>query len=100
MIQIPQKRKNVKEQRSVHAKKIKTCNIRGCNAPSVKTLSRQENEDYLKKAGLALENNKERKIRACDKHYKMIKKFKKKDDKIKKVRYEAARARQLGKFRR
>ncbi|MBN2152224.1 MAG: hypothetical protein JW839_12305 [Candidatus Lokiarchaeota archaeon] len=64
----------------------KTCNIKGCNAPAVRSLSKDLFEEYLRDAGLELKSDKERKITPCDAHYKALKKKKKKDDKIAKVK--------------
>lgn len=70
--------------------KGKACNIKGCKAPAVRSLSRQEYETYLHDAGLQLASDKERKITPCDAHYKALKKGKKKDDKVKRARFDAA----------
>ncbi|MHA1793701.1 MAG: hypothetical protein ACTSVI_13745 [Promethearchaeota archaeon] len=67
----------------------RTCNIKDCNKPAVRSLSRQEYETYMKDAGLELKSRKERKIYPCAEHYKMIKKKKKKDDKINRIRFNA-----------
>ena len=67
----------------------KHCNIKDCKSLAVRSLSRQEYEEYLKDAGLELKSRKERKIYACELHYKMIKKKKKKDDKINRIRFNA-----------
>lgn len=69
--------------------KSKKCNIKGCDKPAVRSLSRQQNEEYLLDAGLELESNRDRRIKPCAEHYKLIKKRKKKDDKIKRLRFDA-----------
>jgi hypothetical protein len=67
----------------------KTCNIRGCTNPAIHSLSIEGYDTYLKDAGLELKSASEKKILACDVHWKAIKKKKKKDDEIKNLRYAA-----------
>jgi hypothetical protein len=67
--------------------KGKTCNIKGCNAPAVRSLSKEAFDEYLHDAGLELKSDKERKITPCDEHYKLMKKKKKKDDKITRAKF-------------
>ncbi|MHA1683613.1 MAG: hypothetical protein ACTSUE_21925 [Promethearchaeota archaeon] len=87
---MPPKRKYVKKDNGTSpGKSAKTCNIKDCTRPASRSLSRQQYEDYLKDAGLALKSNRERRITPCVEHYKMIKKKKKKDDKINKIRFDA-----------
>lgn len=74
----------------------KTCNIKGCNAPAVRSLSKEVYEEYLQNAGLSLKSDKERKIMPCETHYKVLKKGKKKDDKIAKVKFGANPASKVG----
>jgi hypothetical protein len=76
--------------------KGKTCNIKGCNSPAVRSLSRELYDEYLKDAGLTLKSDKERKVMPCEAHYKMLKKGKKKDDKISKVKFGVNPASKIG----
>ncbi len=73
-----------------------TCNACG-TLPAVRSLSREENESYLNDSGLQLKTDKERRITPCEAHYKLIKKKKKGDDKIKKSRFSAQNAPRIGK---
>jgi hypothetical protein len=83
---MPQIRKYVRKDEGSDADaKGKTCNIKGCNAPAVRSLSKETFDEYLKDAGLELKSDKERKIIPCDEHYKLMRKKKKKDDKIAKA---------------
>jgi hypothetical protein len=66
----------------------KTCNIRGCNNPAIHSLSLEAYESYLKDANLELKSPSEKKILACDAHWKVLKKKKRKDDEIKKVKFD------------
>mgnify|MGYP006290824995 CR=1 FL=1 len=91
---MPRVRKYVKKSDKSSGKK--TCNIKDCNNPAVRSLSRPQYEEYMRDAGLSLKSEKERKITPCDAHYKQIKKKKKKDDKIKKVRHQAGRHSKIG----
>ena len=101
MIQIPQTRKyvNKKTNSTGTSSKAKTCNIKGCSSPAVRSLSRPAYEAYMKDAKLELKSQKERKITPCDQHYKMMKKKKKKDDKIKKVKFNTGSASKVGKYK-
>jgi len=76
--------------------KGKTCNIKGCNNPAVRSLSREAYETYLRDAGLELKSDKERKIMPCDAHYKDIKKKKKKDDKVTKAKFSKGAVSKVG----
>nr|MDO8115945.1 hypothetical protein [Candidatus Sigynarchaeota archaeon] len=95
---MPQVRKYArKDDDGEHAGTGKSCNIKGCTAPAVRSLSREENESYLNDAGLQLKSDKERRITPCEAHYKLIKKKKKNDDKIKKSRFSAQNAPRIAK---
>ncbi len=85
---MPQIRKYVRKDEGSDAEaKGKTCNIKGCSAPAVRSLSKEVFEEYLIDAGLELKSDKERKITPCDAHYKLMRKKKKKDDKITKAKH-------------
>jgi hypothetical protein len=85
---MPQIRKYVRKDEGSDAEaKGKTCNIKGCSAPAVRSLSKEAFEEYLVDAGLELKSDKERKITPCDAHYKAMRKKKKKDDKITKAKH-------------
>ena len=94
---MPQVRKYVHKAEPGEAEaKGKTCNIKGCNAPAVRSLSKEVYEDYLQSAGLSLKSDKERKIMPCEAHYKMLKKGKKKDDKVTKAKTSLGPASKIG----
>ncbi len=95
---MPQVRKYAKKgEGEEHQGSGKVCNIKGCTLPAVRSLSREENESYLNDSGLQLKTDKERRITPCEAHYKLIKKKKKGDDKIKKSRFSAQNAPRIGK---
>lgn len=59
------------------------CNVVGCKNPSIHSLSKQEWDSAISKAGLDLElATGSRKFNVCKEHYKAIKNVKKKDEKL------------------
>lgn len=69
---------------------IKKCSVEGCDRPSVHSLSLMEYQTSIDKAGLKMIIPKgSRKFNICKEHYKAIKTHKKKEDKIKRLRFGA-----------
>jgi hypothetical protein len=95
--QMPQIRKYVRKDEGSDADATgKTCNIKGCSAPAVRSLSKEAFDEYLRDARLELKSDKERKITPCDEHYKAMRKIKKKDDKITKAKHGAGSISKVG----
>lgn len=82
------KHKVPKARKAPSRKKTVRCQIDGCKNKIFRSLSIQEWDDAVHKADLELDVPRgARKFKICKKHYKAAKKYKKKEDKLKKPRF-------------
>lgn len=72
--------KEIKDKEGMGNTKGRKCSITGCENISVRSLSEDEYENYVLRANLKYVENRLRKIYVCNKHFKMVKKKKDKND--------------------
>jgi len=63
------------------------CSIVGCSNHAVRSLSYSEFSKFASNAGLNIGSNVPRRVYLCEAHYKIFKKFLKKEKKYEKWRY-------------
>ena len=64
------------------ANKAKTCSVRDCSEPAIRSLSENKWNTYIEKTGLITEENKQHKIFLCKAHYKEANKVRKSQEKM------------------
>ena len=76
--------KELREKRElVGAKsKAKSCSVKECGEPAIRSLSENKWSGYVEKAKLQVNENKKHKIYLCKAHYKEVNKVRKSEEKL------------------
>jgi len=80
-MKLPKELREKKELAGV-ANKGKKCSVSDCTEPAIRSLSENKWSSYIEKAGLKIEESKQRKIFLCKIHYKEVNKLRKSQEKI------------------
>ncbi len=65
----------------------KICSVVGCEEESFKTMSRDRIMKSVNEAGLKLKSSKDKKAHFCKAHWKVVKKYWKKENKTERIRF-------------